>query len=103
MPGPNFGKHYNGHVIYRRTDNKKSLHKYQALFLVYSYKPDLFVLRLPKDPAVVRKAVHGYERHIRETRERLVIRAFEATFDHQAADRIADNILAEYGFTYPIP
>ena len=74
----------------------------QAKFLVFSYKPHHFLLSLPRDPIVVEKAVERYERYIKTIYHKLVERAFRATFDHSQAERIAQDILQEYGVSREI-
>ena len=70
----------------------------EAKFIIYAQKPNQFLVRVPSDPIVVEKAVTDYERYIKGVREKLVTRFFEATFDHKLADRLAREVLTDFGF-----
>jgi len=68
-----------------------------AKFLIYSYKPNKNIIRIPKDPIVISKAVQDYEIYIRELKARLFNRSLEATNDYKLSEKITDEIFIEYG------
>jgi len=70
---------------------------YEAKFLVYSYKPEQYIIQLPKNTVVIQNAVKAYEQYVKNLHDKLLNRAFEATHDHTRAERIANEILEEYG------
>ncbi len=78
-----------GQKIYQ-TDNEDA-----AKFIVYSYKPDTYTIKIPAYFQIIRNIVSEYDNYIKETRNKIVQRVFEATFDHSAAEKIAGEILGE--------
>ncbi len=70
-----------------------------ARYIVCAYKPDDYIIRIPKSRVVVTNAINSYERYINDVYEKLIRRAFSATQDHDMADRIALELLRENGYT----
>jgi len=70
----------------------------EAEFVIYAQKPGQYLVRVPGDSMAVQKAVTDYARYIKGLREKLIIRFFEATFDHALADRLTREVLADFGF-----
>lgn len=66
-----------------------------AKFLVYSYKPRMFILKIPEDRKVIKESVWDYERYVKELKRKLTIRIYEATFNHSQAEKIAQEIMEE--------
>jgi len=70
-----------------------------AQYIICSWEPNEYIIRIPKSRVLVTNAVSDYKRYIIELHEKLVKRAFSATTDHNAADRIALELLRENGYT----
>lgn len=95
------GAHFFGQYEIVDEDGSKiytanSLHA--AHYIVCSLQPDTYRLGLPKNDAIVVKAVKSYERYIKTTYQKLLKRAFSATHDHDKAEKIAFEILRENGY-----
>jgi len=69
----------------------------EAKYIVYSYKPNTYLIKIPSNIAEMRNTVKRYEKYVNELEEKLMERAFEATFDHKLAARITREILEEFG------
>ena len=69
----------------------------EAKYIIFSQKPDIFVMRIPKKKAVVVNAVEDYERYLRELKAKLFEALFSRTHDHKQADTLVQQVLEELG------
>jgi len=69
----------------------------EAKYIIFSQKPDIFVIRIPKKKAVVVNAVEDYERYLRELKAKLFESFFSRTHDHKQADTLVQQVLEELG------
>ncbi|MBU1356604.1 MAG: N-6 DNA methylase [Candidatus Edwardsbacteria bacterium] len=69
----------------------------EARFVVYSVKPNVYVLKVPKTTIVVNKAVKEYRRYLKGIKEKLITRLFQGTHDHKQAQNLAEEIFKEHG------
>jgi hypothetical protein len=69
----------------------------EAKYIIYSQKPDTFVVSLPKDKVVITKAVNDYERYLEKLRNELFQEFFRRTFDHKLSDTLAQTVFVELG------
>jgi hypothetical protein len=69
----------------------------EAKFIVYSKTPDVFVVRIPRNSIIVKKAVQDYEIYVRETREKLYGAIMEKSGDHSLSENLARGICADFG------
>ncbi len=94
------GKHFMGTYEIIDEEGKKIYSagdRFEARFIIYSYKPGEYVIKIPENKKVIQDAIKEYEKYLKSIKERLVTRAFEATHDHAQAERIANEILKEHG------
>jgi len=70
-----------------------------ATYIICAYMADEYVIPIPKNIITINKAVNSYKRYIQDVYQKLVKRAFSATQDHNMADRIANDILKENGYS----
>lgn len=69
----------------------------EAKFIVYSQKPDSFIVKIPKNEIALRKAVAAYERYVRGLKDKLFETFFNRTFNHQLAEQLTQAIMPELG------
>jgi hypothetical protein len=69
----------------------------EAKFIVYSQKPNSFIVKIPKNEISMRKAVAGYERYVRGLKDKLFETFFNRTFNHQLAEQLTQAIMPELG------
>ncbi len=69
----------------------------EARFVVYSVKPNVYVLKVPKSAIAVNKAVKEYRRYLKDIKEKLITRLFQGTHDHRQAQNLAEEIFKENG------
>jgi len=69
----------------------------EAKYVVYSQKPDTYVVNLPKDKIVITKAVNDYERYLDKLRDDLFQEFFKRTFDHKLSETLSQKTMAELG------
>lgn len=69
----------------------------EAKYIIYSQKPDAFVVSLPKDKVVVTKAINDYERYLDKLRNELFQELFKRTFDHKLSDTLTQKVTIELG------
>ena len=83
------------------TDSGAVVHQAQSVeeakYIIYSQKPDTFVVSLPKDNVVKTKAVTGYERYLERLKAELFQAFFKRTFDHKNSDALAQRVFVELG------
>jgi len=70
----------------------------EAKFIIYSQKPDEFVVKMPKSRIAVRNAVDKYERYVKELKGKLFKAFFDRTaHDHNLAENLTARVLEELG------
>jgi type I restriction enzyme M protein len=69
----------------------------EAKFIVYSQKPDSFIVKIPKNKIALTKAVGEYERYLRGLKDKFFETFFNRVLDHQLADRLTQTALEELG------
>jgi hypothetical protein len=69
----------------------------EAKYIVYSQKPDTYVVSLPKDKGVTTKAVTGYERYLDKLGDDLFQEFFKRTFDHKLSETLTQKTLIDLG------
>ncbi|MBA7471019.1 hypothetical protein ES707_06311 [subsurface metagenome] len=71
----------------------------EAKYIVYSQKPDTFVVSLPKNKIVITKAVNDYERYLENLRNKMFQELFKRTFDHKLSDTLTQRTMVEVGIS----
>ena len=69
----------------------------EAKYIIYSQKPDTFVVSLPKNNVVITKAVNDYERYLTKLKDTLFQEFFKRTFDHKLSDTLTQRTMVELG------
>ena len=69
----------------------------EAKYVVYSQKPDSYVVNLPKDNVVITKAVNTYEKYLEKVRNDIFQEYFKRTFDHKLSDTLTQKTIIELG------
>jgi len=69
----------------------------EAKYIVYSQKPDTYVVSLPKNKVVITKAVNDYERYLDKLRDDIFQEFFKRTFDHKLSDTLTQKTMMELG------
>lgn len=69
----------------------------EAKFIVFSQKPDSFIVKIPKNKIALTKAVSEYERYLRSLKDKFFETFFNRVLDHQLADRLTQSSLEELG------
>lgn len=69
----------------------------KSKFLIYSYKPNKFILKIPKDSIIIGKAVQEYEIYLKELKEKLFSRSLDATNDYKLAEKLTEELFHEFG------
>jgi len=69
------------------------------LFVFYAAKPGRFAVRVPKDEAVVRKAIEDFRAYANDLRAQLESRLVEMTGDHIQARILLSRLLDELGLS----
>ncbi|MBI5213531.1 MAG: N-6 DNA methylase [Nitrospirae bacterium] len=67
----------------------------EAKFIIYSQKPNSFLIKIPKQASVVIKAVDDYERYIKDLKAKLFEAFFQRTHDHKQADTLVQQVFEE--------
>lgn len=68
-----------------------------AKFLIYSQRPDSYIVNVPKDKIRVTKAIDEYERYLRDLKGELYEAFFTRTHDHKLADTLVARVMDEAG------
>jgi hypothetical protein len=71
----------------------------EAKYIIYLQKPDTYTVSLPKDKAVLTKAVNEYERYLNKLRDDLFQEFFKRTFEHKLADALTQKTLMDLGLS----
>jgi type I restriction enzyme M protein len=69
----------------------------EAKFIIYSQKPNSFIVKIPKNKIALTKAVAEYERYVRGLKDKFFQTFFNRVLDHQLADRLTQTALEELG------
>ncbi len=69
----------------------------EAKFIVYSQKPNSFMIKIPKQSSVVIRAVDDYERYLKDLKAKLFEAFFNRTHDHKQADTLVQQVFEEMG------
>ena len=69
----------------------------EAKYIVYSQKPDTYVVNLPKDKIVITKAVNDYERYLDKLSNDIFQEFFKRTFDHKLAETLSQKTMTDLG------
>lgn len=67
----------------------------EAKFIIYSQKPNCYIVKLPKDRIRLTKAVDEYERYIKRLKDELFQAFFTRTHDHKLADTLVERVMEE--------
>ncbi|MBI3600266.1 MAG: hypothetical protein HY097_06455, partial [Nitrospinae bacterium] len=69
----------------------------EAKFIIYSQKPNCYIVKLPKDRIRLTKAVYEYERYIKGLKDELFQAFFTRTHDHKLADTLVERVIEGMG------
>jgi hypothetical protein len=69
----------------------------EAKFVIYSRKPNSFIVKIPKNKIALTKAVKEYERYLNGLKDKLFETFFNRVRDHQLAERLTQTVLEELG------
>lgn len=69
----------------------------EAKYVIYSQKPDTYVVNLPKDKVVITKAVNDYERYLDKLNDDIFQEFFKRTFDHKLSGTLTQKTLIDLG------
>ncbi|WP_040334544.1 HsdM family class I SAM-dependent methyltransferase [Candidatus Magnetobacterium casense] len=72
-----------------------SLH--EARFIVYAHRPNSFIIRIPKEPLVIAKAVDDYERYLTDLKARLFSAFLVRTHDHKQSEALVQQMFQRLG------
>jgi len=65
----------------------------EAKFIIYSQKPDVFVVKIPKEPLIIQKAISDYEHYLKEIREKLYNAFFTRTSDYKLSETLTARVM----------
>lgn len=69
----------------------------EAKYIVYSQKPDTYVVSLPKGKVIITNAVNDYDRYLDKLKDDLFQEFFKRTFDHKLSDTLTQKTMTELG------
>ena len=69
----------------------------EGKFILFSQKPDSYIIKIPKEKSIVAKAVLDYERHIQKLKDELFQEFFTRTHDHKLSDTLTARVMHESG------
>jgi len=69
----------------------------EAKFIIYAQKPNSFLIKFPKQMAIVINAVDDYERYLKDLKAKLFEAFFSRTHDHKQADTLVQQVFEEMG------
>ena len=64
----------------------------EAKFIIYSQKPNSYIIKLPKDKIRITKSVDEYERYIKGLKDELFQAFFTRTHDHKLAETLVARV-----------
>ncbi len=68
----------------------------EAKFIMYSQKPNGYLIKIPEDNVCVKKAIDAYERYIEGIKTELFQAFFARTHDHKLADTLAIRVMEKF-------
>jgi hypothetical protein len=68
-----------------------------AKYIVYSRKPNLFMVSVPNDQQIIVNAVQKYEIYLKDLKQKLHTALVDQISDYKIADNLTEQIFAEYG------
>ena len=68
-----------------------------AKYIVYSQKPNLFMVSVPIDQQIIVNAVQKYEIYLKDLKQKLHTALVDQISDYKKADTLTEQIFAEYG------
>ena len=68
----------------------------EAKFIVYSQKPNEYIVKVPQDNIILGKAIGPYERYLKELRDKLHKSFINRVLDHKLADSLTQTVFAEF-------
>jgi len=69
----------------------------EAKFIIYSQKPNSYIVKLPKDKIRITKSVDEYERYIKGLKDELFQAFFTRTHDHKLAETLVARVMEAAG------
>lgn len=69
----------------------------EAKFIIYSQKPNEYIIKIPKDRKIITKTVLGYERYLKKLRNKLFETASSRLLNHELADNLTNQIFEDFG------
>ncbi|MBL7995460.1 SAM-dependent DNA methyltransferase [bacterium] len=93
-------KEFFGRFEIEDSDGKKiheSDSEEKAKFVCLLAKPDIFRIKVPVNNKIVKKLLHDYHQYIKNLRDQLIKDAGSKLHDWNLAERMAKEILVEYG------
>jgi len=73
----------------------KAQSEYEAKYIVYSQKPNSFIVRIPIQGSSVVKTVADYEKYLKKLKGQLFKTFFDRTLDHKLSDTLTQGIFEE--------
>ena len=68
----------------------------EAKYLIYAQKPNVFVIRIPKNKIAIKKSVDSYEKYLKDLKGKIFEAFYRRTLDHQRADILTNTIFEEH-------
>lgn len=94
------GKHLPLYRVYEVISDEGYCHKAKneasARYIIYSQKPDEYIVKVPEDKILIEKAVTEYEKYLRELRNKLHTAFAGRVFDHKLADTLTQSVFADF-------
>jgi hypothetical protein len=69
----------------------------EAKFIVYSQKPDSYIVKIPKNENALIKAVYSYEKYLKELKGKFFETFFDRVLNHKQADSLTQQVFDELG------
>ncbi|MBM3403658.1 MAG: hypothetical protein FJY10_02070 [Bacteroidetes bacterium] len=69
-----------------------------AEFLLILSRPGIFQLRIPVDKDVIINILDSYRSYLQTLREQLLLNANQKTHSYSEAERLAKEVMEDYGF-----
>jgi hypothetical protein len=72
----------------------------EAKFILYSQKPDTYIVKIPKNKIALSQAVAKYEKYIRELKDKFFKTFFERVLDHKQAEHLTNAVFENLGLNH---
>jgi hypothetical protein len=69
----------------------------EAKFIVYSQKPHSYIVKIPKNKIALNKAIHSYEKYLKELKGKFFETFFNRVLDHKQAESLVRTVFEELG------